>query len=89
LRLAELGLVRWPDAQRVASERARFERELPDLAWFQAGLATLGFKLPASGLLDAPTRQVLANFQMKYRPARYDGEPDAETAAILQVLNQP
>ena len=89
LRLAELGLVRWPDAQRVASERARFERALPDLAWFQAGLATLGFKLPASGLLDAPTRQVLANFQMKYRPARYDGEPDAETAAILQVLNQP
>ena len=89
LRLAELGLVRWPDAQRVASERARFERALPDLTWFQAALAKLGFKLTASGLLDAQTRQVLANFQMKYRPTRYDGEPDAETAAILQVLNQP
>ncbi|EKM95296.1 N-acetylmuramoyl-L-alanine amidase [Stutzerimonas degradans] len=30
---------------------------------------------------------MLAAFQMKYRPARYDGEPDAETAALLQVLN--
>jgi N-acetylmuramoyl-L-alanine amidase len=89
LRLAELGLVRWPDAQRVASERARFERALPDLAWFQAALAKLGFKLPASGQLDAQTQQVLTNFQMKYRPTRHDGEPDAETAAILQVLNQP
>jgi len=24
---------------------------------------------------------------MKYRPARFDGEPDAETAALLAVLN--
>ncbi|EGH18182.1 N-acetylmuramoyl-L-alanine amidase, partial [Pseudomonas savastanoi pv. glycinea str. race 4] len=27
-------------------------------------------------------------FQMHYRPARFDGEPDAQSAAILQVLNR-
>ena len=29
---------------------------------------------------------MIAAFQMKYRPTRFDGEPDAETAAMLQVL---
>ena len=30
--------------------------------------------------------RVVAAFQMKYRPARYDGEPDAETAALVDAL---
>jgi N-acetylmuramoyl-L-alanine amidase len=29
---------------------------------------------------------VVAAFQMKYRPSNYDGQPDAETAAILTAL---
>ncbi|HEY5798808.1 MAG TPA: N-acetylmuramoyl-L-alanine amidase, partial [Burkholderiaceae bacterium] len=29
---------------------------------------------------------VLSTFQTKYRPARFTGEPDAETAAMLDVL---
>ena len=51
-------------------------------------LRQLGYPTPQSGELDQATRNVLAAFQMKYRPARHDGEPDAESAAILQVLNQ-
>ena len=43
--------------------------------------------MPAHGELDQATRNVLAAFQMKYRPARYDGAADAETAALLLVLN--
>lgn len=88
-RLAEAGLIRWPDAAAVAREQARFATALPDAAWFQGQLQQLGFVTPQSGVLDEATRNVLAALQMKYRPARYDGEPDAETAAILQVLNQP
>lgn len=88
-RLAEAGLIRWPDAAAVAREQARFATALPDAAWFQGQLQQLGFVTPHSGVLDEATRNVLAALQMKYRPARYDGEPDAETAAILQVLNQP
>jgi N-acetylmuramoyl-L-alanine amidase len=32
---------------------------------------------------------VIAAFQMKYRPAKYDGEPDAETAALLEAVTRP
>ena len=86
-RLADAGLIRWPDAAQVASRRGEFERALPDALWFQQQLAKVGFSLAFSGQFDEQTRNVLAAFQMKYRPARYDGLADAETAAILVVLN--
>ncbi|KFX70794.1 N-acetylmuramoyl-L-alanine amidase [Pseudomonas taeanensis MS-3] len=86
-RLAEAGLMAWPDAQAVARQQALFNPSLPTVAWFQAQLARQGYEVPSDGELTEATRNVLAAFQMKYRPARYDGEPDAETAALLQVLN--
>ena len=86
-RLAEAGLIVWPHAQRVAEQRALHEARPPDVAWFQRALAEHGYRVPEHGALDEPTRRVLAAFQMKYRPARYDGQPDAETAALLDVLN--
>lgn len=88
-RLADRGLIPWPDAARVAAERTRFEQQLPDVAWFQQALARHGFEVATHGQLDGPTRRVIAAFQMKYRPSKFDGEPDAETAALLQVLNTP
>lgn len=86
-RLADAGLIRWPDAAEVAAQRVDFERALPDALWFQQQLARVGFNLAFSGQFDEPTRTVLAAFQMKYRPARYDGMADAETAALLAILN--
>ncbi|MCQ4234736.1 N-acetylmuramoyl-L-alanine amidase [Stutzerimonas degradans] len=86
-RLADAGLVPWPDAAAVAAQRAAFAAAPPDIAWFQLALQLQGYKVPRHGELDEATRNVLAAFQMKYRPTRYDGEPDAETAALLQVLN--
>ena len=88
-RLADLGIIPWPDATRVAAQRTLFEAAPPDVAWFQKALATWGFQVPQHGELDQETRTVLAAFQMKYRPANFDGMPDAETAAMLQVLNTP
>lgn len=88
-RLADEGLVLWPEAGEVARRRPAFEQTLPDLAWFQQKLAEHGFEVPRTGTLDDPTRRVIAAFQMKYRPARYDGVPDAETAALLSVLTDP
>ena len=88
-RLADDGLIPWPDAQKVAERRARFEKAPPDAAWWQRTLARHGFALPDNGELDRATRRVIQVFQMKYRPARYDGEPDAETAALLDVLVNP
>ncbi len=88
-RLADAGLVQWPDASAVARYQPRYEAQLPDLGWFQRRLMKHGFAVPQSGELDAATRRVLAAFQMKYRPSRYDGLPDAQTAALLAALTEP
>lgn len=86
---ADAGLIAWPDATLVAARLPGYQAALPEPAWFQQQLARHGFGVPRHGELDAMTRKVIAAFQMKYRPAKYDGEPDAETAALLEVVNLP
>lgn len=87
---AELGITPpWPDAARVAAERARFEQQLPDAAWFQKTLARHGYNIANTGQWDGQSQRVMMNFQMRYRPADYGGQMDAESAAILQVLTTP
>jgi N-acetylmuramoyl-L-alanine amidase len=88
-RLADEGLIRWPEAAEVARRSRMFEHQLPDVEWFQRALARHGFAVPVHGRLDEETRRVLVAFQMKYRPARFDGLPDAETAALVDVLVNP
>jgi N-acetylmuramoyl-L-alanine amidase len=88
-RLADEGLIPWPDAQAVSQRRGAFEQALPDVAWFQQKLAQHGFAVPQNNELDLATRNVLIAFQMKYRPESFDGTPDAQTAALLDVLVNP
>lgn len=88
-RLADEGLIVWPKAETVAQRVPAFASSLPDVRWFQFKLEQVGFSVPQHGELDSASRRVLAAFQMKYRPARYDGEPDAETAALLDALVNP
>ncbi|MBP8203053.1 MAG: N-acetylmuramoyl-L-alanine amidase [Pseudomonas sp.] len=85
-RLADAGLVPWPDPIEVARQQALFSASLPTVQWFQEQLLRQGYAVPVHGELDLATRNVIAALQMKYRPARYDGEPDAQTAALLVVL---
>jgi N-acetylmuramoyl-L-alanine amidase len=85
-RLAEAGLIRWPDAAAVARQQALYAQQLPDWRWFQLRLARLGYVVVQDGQDNQATRNVLAAFQMKYRPARFDGQADAETAALLAWL---
>ena len=87
--LADVGLIPWPEPGQVALKQIEFERQVPDIAWFQMKLAEHGYAVPRTAVLDDETRNVLAVFQMKYRPARFDGYPDPETAAILDVLTSP
>jgi N-acetylmuramoyl-L-alanine amidase len=87
--LALAGLIVWPDPDAVAAARLRYGQELPAVLWFQQRLAAHGFEVRQHGQLDDVTRASLSAFQMKYRPARYDGVPDAETAALLEVCTRP
>jgi N-acetylmuramoyl-L-alanine amidase len=88
-RFADAGLIRWPDPAEVARRLPAFGARLPDVAWFQQALETFGYAVPRNGELDEATVHVIAAFQMRHRPSRYDGMPDAETAAILDVLVNP
>ncbi len=85
-RLAEEGLVRWPKDEAVQEALALYGSSVPPVSWFQQALAKHGFVVAQHGELDEPTRRVVAAFQMKYRPSKYDGQPDAETAALLTAL---
>jgi len=87
---SELGITPpLPDAAQVAALRARFEAAPPDIAWVQQALAKHGYAVVVTGVMDPQTQRVLMNFQMRYRPANYDGQPDAESAALLWVLTNP
>lgn len=91
-RLAAEGIVPWPDEAVVATKRAEYETALPDIAWFQHKLAALGYVVPQDGLPSDATGNVMIAFQTRYRPARIDGTPDAETAALLDspmVVRKP
>ena len=85
-RLADAGLIPWPDAAEVAAKRAGYEQNLPDIDWFQEKLFKIGYGVSRNGQYDEATQDVLSAFQMRYRPARFDGVPDAETAALIDVL---
>lgn len=86
-RLADAGLIAWPDADAVAVKKPLYTTQLPDATWFQDKLTAYGYNTSRSGEFDALTRDSLVSFQMKFRPSKYDGLPDAETAALLDVVN--
>ncbi|SAI73625.1 hydrolase [Bordetella ansorpii] len=85
--LAQAGIGRWYDDGGKAAHLARLQTQpLPDVLWFQQQLKRLGYDCPQDGRLEQPTRNVLAAFQMHYRPAVHDGTPDTETAAIMLAM---
>ncbi len=88
--LSELGITPpLPDPARVAAKRAEFEATPADIAWVQKALAQHGYAIELTGLPDRQTERVVMNFQMRYRPTKYDGLVDAESAALLWVLTNP
>lgn len=85
--LADIGIGRWYDPALAAKfENAFMQQGLPPISWVQTELTRTGYDAPANGILDKATKNVIAAFQMHYRPGRYDGVPDAQTLGILQAL---
>ncbi|MFN5046984.1 N-acetylmuramoyl-L-alanine amidase [Roseateles sp.] len=86
---ADAGLSPWPDAAQVAAKVPLFTLQPPDYAWAQERLARIGYNVPRHGQLDQLTQETIVTFQMKYRPSRYDGQLDPETAALIDVASSP
>ena len=82
---ADVGLIPWPDATQVAIKKVTYENALPDVAWVQDRLGRFGYNIARTGEMDKLTTDVIATFQMKYRPSDYSGVLDAETAALIDV----
>lgn len=87
--LADAGLIPWPDGPSVIVKTLEHEVAPRDVAWLQERLARIGYNVSRSGQLDVLTREVIATFQMKYRPRDISGTPDAETAALIEVASTP
>lgn len=87
--LAAQGVGVWPDPQRVCRYLDGRAPDAPaDILPLQAALRRYGYdQTPLTGELDEDTRIILSAFQMHFRPDNIDGLPDAETAAIVQALN--
>lgn len=85
--LAAEGIGRWYDESLAQTYSAEFQAKgLPGPGWIQNELRRVGYATPDTGVLDSATRNVIAAFQMHYRPALYDGYPDAQTLGILRAL---
>lgn len=85
--LANAGLIPWPNEEEVNRQKTLYQQALPDVPWFQKKLAEIGYATPQTGVWDQETRNVLMVFQTRYRPSLFDGTPDAESAALLDVVS--
>ena len=85
-RLADEGLIPWFDEAAVTQKKVEYEAMLPNVEWFQKKLEEFGYAVSLSGEMDKATRSVITAFQLRFRPANFDGKPDAETAAILDAM---
>jgi N-acetylmuramoyl-L-alanine amidase len=85
-RLHEAGIGPWYEAETLERHRARLGEAAPAIADVQQALAAWGYGIDVTGELDVDTRFALEAFQMRFRPARFDGEADPETLAILLAL---
>lgn len=85
--LAEQGLGRWYNPDKAKKYMEQLQRAgIPSARTLQKWLKQAGYPIEPSGVWDLPTKKTWAAFQMHYRPARYDGLPDIESAAILKAL---
>jgi len=87
--LADAGLIPWPDGPLVTVKMLEHEVAPQDAAWLQERLARIGYNVSRSGQMDTLTKEVVATFQMKYRPRDISGTVDAETAALIDVVSTP
>lgn len=83
--LARSGIGLWPEGVTAGPEADAGEASVADV---QAALAAFGYDCMPTGRLDPATRTVLTAFQRRFRPARIDGEADAECLALLRRLNE-
>ena len=84
--LADQGVGAWYDQIDYISFQEIFSKKLPDLKLLQKKLRKLGYEIEPTGANDFQSIAAIRSFQLHFRPKKYDGFFDVETAAILYAL---
>lgn len=77
------GVGAWPDAKALI---APLPPAPPPVAEFRALLKAWGYPVGQGASWSEADQHALAAFQRRFRPARVDGQPDVESAVLLQAL---
>ena len=87
-RLARRGIGLWPELPKIKStgESLRQGDDGMVVAAAQAALRAYGYGIEPNGVYDEQTLDVVTAFQRHFRPKRFDGGFDVETAAVLKTL---
>ncbi|KHN52040.1 N-acetylmuramoyl-L-alanine amidase [Pectobacterium fontis] len=84
--LAQAGVGAWPDAPRVAFYlNGRPPMQPVDETMLLEKLVRYGYAVTPT-MTAREKRQVIAAFQMHFRPENYQGQPDAQSDAIVDAL---
>src|SRR5690606_14600910 len=70
--LAQAGVAIWPDAAQVAQYQLLLAGQTPSLAWFEATLQRFGYSVASRPGQTDSLKNVIAAFQMRFRPALHD-----------------
>ncbi|MDG2376284.1 MAG: N-acetylmuramoyl-L-alanine amidase [Woeseiaceae bacterium] len=85
-RLYENGIGAWYDDETVEGYRLALAKNPRDIDFLQRAINLYGYDLDISGENDLRSRFAVRAFQIHFRPEKYDGIFDRETAAILLAL---
>ena len=77
-RLADAGVAVWPQSVSAPPELS--------IVAVQAQLASIGYAVTQTGVMDNQTKAALMAFQRRFRPASVDGAADDETRALIAAL---
>ena len=87
-KLYERGFGAWYEASDYEYFLNKFNNELPNIMKLQEALANYGYEIEATGVEDKQSKNAVRAFQLHFRPNKYDGLFDKETAAIIYALNK-
>jgi N-acetylmuramoyl-L-alanine amidase len=77
-RLADAGVAIWPEHGAALGETSAVT--------VQTQLASIGYAVQQTGVMDMQTKAALTAFQRRFRPALIDGVADEETRGLLAAL---
>lgn len=77
-RLADAGVAIWPEAASVPLELS--------VVTVQTQLASIGYAVTQTGVMDNQTKAALMAFQRRFRSSLVDGAADDETRALIAAL---